>query len=462
MCICITYLGFLICLIYGARHFLAESVSNIFVFMVIALALGIHLVSVLAHFNVILFDIGIFSTMMLQMVYAVSPLVFSSAIAGIISVEIPEFDVITCFNIIYFIYVYLLCRPQDLQKGGTLQNGFRITRNRKIDSKPLLSHGIMTAIYWIPILISTMTHIAIHWRLPMSSRSRLFQFGYAVTLPASLMFYCYETHKSNLTKRDRVLINSISYIAVVILGMCLPHHPIFDELRYFSDQPEPIPSSALGIIGCLIPINIFVQRKLDQFRVSLKIDDSESALGMRERMMIGLLKFAMGMITAMIATMFALLINLPPMIRPINIVACVALSELYQKDDWNIPSMILLAVMSAFATHIVFNAFARGTIYHLVYTLGWYIDITLKDFCRISGLLLSVSVIIPALIAKGKEYTNDTLPSSVSFDGGQTYHSHSNYAVLGLRKVASGLLSMGSILLTFAVVTLELVAMEQV
>lgn len=474
------------------REFLTSSLSNILVFLVMGASILFIFLTSICQYNVILFDVGVFNTIMLQVMFSSMPLLFSALIAGIVAVEVPEFDIITCFSVSYFVYTYLLCRPRLLWRGGVVQHGFRITRERRAQAKPLLPDALLRAMLVIPVLISVAVHVAIHRRLPMTDSHRWFHFAYALLLPRFLMSFCVFDHKERVVDDVRAYHageDFFSTITILALGHFLPSHPIFDELKTFCTAQEPIPSRVLNMMGSMIAAAILTHRRLRELRTMAKHRMDNDDLGMVNRtsgnnhhglapltsgvgyrLQFGFFKLLMDILIAMTTIFACFLLNLDPAVLPITIFGGVALNELYHKDDWNLASLLMLAMVGFLTTTIVFRAFADSTVAPLQYVLTGLYDLSLYDFSQVAGVMLTIAAIAPSLISLVDKDTlqelllpSSSLSSSSSSSSSSRRQGESPLLLTSeLVQWAHYLYSIVFVVITLVTVFLELLILDQV
>lgn len=479
----LTFLAFTACVIWGMREFLTNSLSNILVFLVMGASILFVFLTTICQYNVILFDVGVFNTIMLQVMFASMPLLFSALIAGVVAVEVPEFDIITCFSVSYFVYTYLLCRPRLLWRGGVVQQGFRITRERRAQSKPLLPDALLRAILVIPVFISVAVHVAIHRRLPMTDSHRWFHFAYALLLPRFLMSFCVFDHKERVVDDVRAYHageDFFSTMTILALGHFLPSHPIFDELKTFCTAQEPIPSRVLNMMGSMIAAAVLTQRRLRELRTMAKqgglvgggddlgmvnrnVQQTLSTSSFGYRLQFGFFKLLMDILIAMTTIFACFLLNLDPAVLPITIFGGVALNELYHKDDWNLASLFMLAMVGFLTTTIAFRTFADSTVAPLQYVLTGLYDLSLYDFSQVAGVLLTLAAIAPSLISLvDKETLHDLLLPHAGSSGHGSSRGSSLQLTSEMIAWAHYLYSIVFVVITLVTVFLELLILDQV
>lgn len=467
------------------RDFITISFLNILVFLVMALSVFFIYLTTICHYNVVLFDVGVFSNLILQVMFGTMPLVFSTVIAGVVSIEVPEFDIITCFNVLYFLYVSLLCRPRLLWRGGKLPNDFRATRLRKAFSSPLLSSSLVRIIISLPLVLSVLASYSIHRNLPMSDTSRWFHFCYSLFLPRFLMAYCVHDHKEVIVDDEaefRKGEEMFFVVTMVGLGFFLPSHPWFDEIKLFCDQPEPMPSVLLSTIGMLLAIVALLHKRIYRYRMQARVDGGlgtgEGVQGFKERFTLTIMKFVQDFLIAVATVLTADLINLPQQVRPMAIIGVVTVSELYHKDDWNLVSRLLLGVMSFLAVVLTFDSFAKDTLYHLNYkmltsSLAFFAGdaVSLEDFCWATTVLLATSTVAPSCISYGKGLSRADLDEDSEESILPSAHNASNpqWLAWSQRRVKAYLVTLGHYFygialgaVSFALLYYELLVLEQV
>jgi hypothetical protein len=485
------------------RDFIGESYLNIVVFFVMGLSVLLIYLTTLAHFNTMLFDVGIFAQTMLQLIFTTLPLIYSTLLAGILCVEIPEFDIITCFNIFYFLYTYLFCRPRKIYRGGQLaQAGFQITRQRIPIATQLLDRSLIELVLNTPIQLSILTHIAIHYQLPMTNISRWYQFVYAIGLPRFLMGFCFieqltarereKTQQPSTAVIDRY--HTQSEVAFILgsfaVASTLPNHSLFDEIKSFYGKPEPIPSILLSNIGILIAIAINISRYAQSHKLYMRDQEelfqegssslsssSVSAISWKDKCLSIVAKILLNIVIAMITMLLSIIIRLDIRVRPMIIIGAININELYCLEDWNMLSRFLLALISGISISISFDAFAQQSLAYLQYSLPWYLGINLEltTLCSYFTILLVLATLLPSLIYMKSSYEKkkeqEELPNNISsinnnnnnnIDENGYQRSSSSSWKLYLANISNELFGIGFVIMAFIVTCLELILLDQV
>jgi hypothetical protein len=264
------------------------------------------------------------------------------------------------------------------------------------------------------------------------------------------MLYCYKQHLKaipagqvssrrfsfSLTHNGATkLFNALAFF----FALTIQQHPMLDELKWFSGQREPIPTYTLLGIVLLTVIASIVQQRQQLYKSSIDIDRSGDREGEGENLFLSLTKtqrnrwyqifrITFDLLVSMVMGLSGLLVSMPSSLVPINMIAGFTLAELHFEESWSLLSRTFLAIISGLSMLISCIAFAKGTIYYLVYlltssmnTTWWGLltggaaaagvgemttgensgnsSVSMRQFCQWIAILVSLSVLLPSAIS---------------------------------------------------------------
>ena len=248
-------LGEVACLVWAARVFISESVYNFSVIILMWIVLVYCFLVSCNYFTGIVNDVGVVLAVMDQLMFATLPLVAAALLSWFLCIEVPSLDLLLCFNGVYFVYVLFLGRPRPISakkaSSPTSPSGTQ---------RSLLPSHVLILMYIIPIVMTVLMHIAIHHNVLSTHHTRVTNFILSIIVPSLLMTYC--AHKqlaspaTSFHANDDFLAANLSkflevstFVLSCALIYCLQSHPLFDELKSFSELSDDV--AGVAILGAV-------------------------------------------------------------------------------------------------------------------------------------------------------------------------------------------------------------------
>ncbi len=369
-----------------------------------------------------------FDTLMgfiVQVILLCVPLVSATILTTFITLEIVDYEVNTVFSVIYFMYTWYFCRPRVVSAKEVVKTA--ITKNIIYRETLLISAPTQSIIYLLPIGISVLIHFSLHRNMLLTNRMRILSFSHAILVPTLLMLYCYKQHikaiisahvgdcgtaqgqhnASVSVARATKIFNALAFF----FALTVQQHPMFDELKWFSGQREPVPTYTLLAIVLLTVIASIVQQRLQFYKSSPDDHFVMVSRDKRERWIL-IFRIAFDLLVGITIGLCGLLVSMPSNIIPINMVGAIALAEFHFEESWSTFTRSLLGLIGGLSVLISFVAFAKGTIYYLIYVFSWRQGISMQQFCQIVAALVALAALLPSGVS-----LNGGLTPSVWFAG---------------------------------------------
>lgn len=447
-------------LIYASRDFLSSSVYNLSLIPIFAMVLYQLFMVILTQFNVFMYDMGYVMRGALQIAFITYPLCAATFLSVILAFSLPEIDLHVTFILIYFLYTLLLGYPKYITRKYWYKANAKSATAVVTNSELLLSFPMMKLVYSIPIVLSILTHCALHHNVLTSTRNQWIQWFFVICFPSYLMLFCYQQHlpyyqlaatatttphntpspttsttssptSITTTIAKYMLLNSGSTLIaftsnLCLLGMIIPlyNHPYFDEVKSFSGLPEPLPTyMCLGIILSLILSNFALQRLQTYHRIYQQLEeneekshsnsaseDSSSMSAAEEHVLQQILPSTIWLfllrilLDSLVGTMIGLvccLLNIPSRYIPIHIIAAVSILEFHFLGEWQSITKGLLGLIAALSCMVSVLSLMKGTVYHIQHVLVWSdytLTLSFPQWCHVMTGLVAGSVILPALL----------------------------------------------------------------
>jgi hypothetical protein len=424
------------CLVWSAREFLNESMWNFSLVIMMGIILFFIFVISMSFFSSVFNEFRQLFVVLDALVIATLPLVGGALLSWFLCVEISSLDLSVCFSVCYFLLLAVLGRPRSAAKDDNEQA-----------SSPLLPVNIMKMLYMLPILISLVVHVALHWNVISTERTRVVNLVNDLCFPAFLMSVCARRHIAHWPEKERAdvlrMLGNIKVIAASTWLLCAQFHPALDELKTFSGLKEPNPSFLIfSAIICAAAsfyaadvraTTVSIGRQQHHHHDSDNEDDDEEYYDRNARRneadsqttAFSLSSYALSRIISNVlagsAVMcVAVLVNIPRFVVPVCGVGTIALAELhlFKKRMEGFPRFLLLLI-AMLSIWVVSLCFTRSTIYYLMFNFAWYKDLTMQQFCRVLAMTLAISVALPVMSRSDAEKQRSRkeaslLPSSLS------------------------------------------------
>jgi len=403
-------LGEVACLVWAARVFISESVYNFSVIILMWIVLVYCFLVSCNYFTGIVNDVGVVLAVMDQLMFATLPLVSAALLSWFLCIEVPSLDLLLCFNGVYFVYVLFLGRPRPISakkaESPTSPSG---------SQRSLLPAHLLILMYIIPIVMTILMHVAIHHNVLSTHHTRVTNFLLSVIVPSLLMTYCaykqLASPAASFHANDDYLATNLSkflevstFVLCCALVYCLQSHPLFDELKSFSELSDDVAGAA--ILGAVFFVfAAFAIHSFSKAQAKALIEQSEYmhtdsavvAARLKTKFVGILASLCIGAANALVCVV----IGLPDHALGVSIVGAMALAEYYLHSEWSTGAKAMLLGIASIYSALAAASFIKMALRGITYNFHWLVDATLPEFTTLVNVLVPVAVLLPTLLSKG-------------------------------------------------------------
>jgi hypothetical protein len=437
---------------------------NLSIVPVYGMILTFTFLHALSYFAMIANELSILLHMAHQLIFATLPLVSSTLLSIYLCEEVVAFELTKCFSIIYFLYIYFLCPPRYVYITGYVKSGSRVTSSVGINEKMLLPEQVMRAVYILPIPLSLIIHIALHYNLLTATRSSVLSLAQAVLLPCLLMLVSYRRHlnyQRQLRSDQRVdrKARTDNYISLIvsIYALSIVDHPMFDDLRRFGRLEEPLPTYVmLGLVLALLLSALFIRRI--QAIHNLESDMNMLCSSGSTQSWLLTLRLCLCTSVGMAAVLLCALIGMPFSKLPICLLGAVTLTELYFQPKDNRLYHLVLVFVAFWCLMAPLATFYESTVYYITFSIAWHVDLSMANFGSLLIWLTIFSALVPVMLDPKfmhRAAMNGLLPLASSSSSSSNSSGH-------MSQELRLLFTLLFVVLSVSTAALELMVLEQV
>lgn len=411
----LTLLGEVACLVWAARVFLSESMLNFSVIVLMWVVLFFSFLVSCNFFVGIVNEVGIVLGAMNQLMFAALPLLSAALISWFLCVEIPSFDLLLCFNAVYFVYVLFLGKPREIASLVKKSGKSSPTTPSSAPVRVILPPYILLLMYIIPIVMTVCMHVALHHNVLSTHHTRVTNFLMSLLVPCLLMVFCaykqlarpaldfHSEDASFFANLPRYLDFSTLVLSALFVW-CLDRHPIMDEIKSFSELDDEMAGYAImvavGLVFAAFAIHRFTQtqtRLLAEQSENINTDGAMRDARKKLKFISILASICIGGANALLA----IVIGLPDHAIGVSVVGAMALSEYYLHPDWSFSSKCILVTIASLYSALAAASFMKMALQGIDYNFQWHVDVTLQHFTTLVNVLVPVAIALPTMVTHG-------------------------------------------------------------
>mmetsp|Transcript_28966 Transcript_28966/g.29311 ORF Transcript_28966/g.29311 Transcript_28966/m.29311 type:complete len:1124 (+) Transcript_28966:147-3518(+) len=387
-------------LVWAARNLLQDSILNIFMILLLAIVLFFTFIAISSHFRTLRIEMDSIFFFLEPLLFANISLISSTVLTWFLCVELPVLDLPICFCTIYFVYLLIYSKPRH-------PSSFTPSP-LKDDEKPIyiLTTPVLQLLYFLPVIISPILHISLHYNVLETSWSRATGIFISIIYPSLLMIVVAENQINYWAASDRKTVSYLLSVAKLVSALCLvlalQSNPILDDLKIFSGLQEPVVSYVIsGAIFLLFAAVYSHRQRVKENAVALPevgTIHAKSQSGWIQNIVVTLC-------VAAASLMMSILIGLQWSTLPLTTLGAICLAELYQKEwhlmqnssIWSQIYNSVLVIISALGAVQAGFDFSVKTLWHLDFMFYWHINLTMPDFCKLVMGLSVTAIILPCI-----------------------------------------------------------------